>query len=37
MKYRKMKAYLEAKQAWWDKLPNRVQESTTRPGRVKTR
>lgn len=37
MKYNKMKAYLQAKQAWWDKLPDRVKAATTRPGSVKTR
>lgn len=37
MKYKKMKAYLAAKQAWWDKLPKSVQAATTRPGSVKTR
>lgn len=37
MKYKKMKAYLAGKQAWWDKLPKSEQSATTRPGSVKTR
>lgn len=37
MKYKKKKAYLMAKQAWWDKLPKNVQAATTRPGSVKTK
>lgn len=37
MKYKKMKAYLEAKQAWWDKQSKTFQAATTRPGSVKTR
>ena len=37
MKYKKKKAYLAAKQAWWDKLPQSVKNSLTRPGSVKTK
>lgn len=37
MKYKKMKAYLAAKQAWWDKQSKTFQAATTRPGSVKTR
>lgn len=37
MKYKKMKKYLEAKQAWWEKQPQRFKDATTRPGSVKTR
>lgn len=37
MKYKKKLAYLQAKQAWYDKLPQSVKNATTRPGSVKTR
>lgn len=37
MKYKKKLAYLVAKQTWWDKLPQSVKSSLTRPGSVKTR
>lgn len=37
MKYKKKLNYLKAKQAWWDKLPQNVKNSLTRPGSVKTR
>ena len=37
MKYKKMKAYLEGKQAWFDKLPQSIKNGLKRPGSVKTR
>lgn len=37
MKYKRKKAYLAAKQAWFDKLPQSVKNGLTRPGSVKTR
>lgn len=37
MKYKKMKAYLAGKQAWFDKLPESIKHTLTRPGSVKTR
>lgn len=37
MKYKKKKAYLAAKQAWWDKQDKEYQAATTRPGSIKTR
>lgn len=37
MKYKKKKAYLIAKQAWWDKQDKDYQASTTRPGSIKTK
>lgn len=36
MKAKHKKAYLEAKQRWWDKQDQRYKDSTTRPGSVKT-
>ena len=37
MKAKHAKEGLKAKQAWFDKLPQSVQASLTRPGSVKTR
>ena len=37
MKYRKMKMRLAKKQEWWDKLPQAVKDSTTKPGSIKKR
>lgn len=37
MKYKKKMAWLKAKQAWWEKLPQNVKNATTRPGSIKTR
>lgn len=37
MKYKHMKSRLEAKQAWFDKLPESVKSSLTRPGSVKSK
>lgn len=37
MKYKKLKRYLENKQAWWDRLPQNVKNATTKPGSIKTR
>ena len=37
MKYKNKKAYLENRQKWWDKLPQREKDATTRPGSVKVR
>lgn len=37
MKYKKMKAYLDNKQRWWDKQPESYKRATTRPGSIKTR
>ena len=37
MKYKKKVAYLKAKQAWFDKLPQNVKNGLTRPGSIKTR
>jgi hypothetical protein len=37
MKVRKMKAYLLAKQQWWEKLPQREKDATTKPGSIKTK
>lgn len=37
MKYKKKVAYLKAKQAWFDKLPQSVKNSLTRPGSVQTK
>lgn len=37
MKYKKKLAFLAAKQAWFDKLPQSVKNSLTRPGSIKTR
>jgi predicted acetyltransferase len=37
MKYKKKVAYLQQKQAWWDKQSKQFQASTKRPGSVKTR
>lgn len=36
MKYKKRLAYLEAKQRWFDKLPQAVKNALTRPGSIKT-
>lgn len=35
MKYKKMKARLEERQRWFDKLSNKDQTALTRPGSVK--
>lgn len=35
MKYKKLKARLEARQRIWDNLPKTIQAATTRPGSVK--
>lgn len=35
MKYKKMKARLEARRNWWDKQPESYKRATTRPGSVK--
>lgn len=32
-----MREWLQAKQAWWSKLPASEQKATTKPGSVKTR
>lgn len=37
MKSKHAKEWLKAKQNWFDKLPQSVQASLTRPGSVKTR
>lgn len=37
MKAKHAKEWLKAKQAWFNKLPQSVQASLTRPGSVKTR
>lgn len=37
MKAKKMKVWLLQKQAWFDKLPEKVKVTLTRPGSVKTR
>lgn len=37
MKAKKKRAWLASKQLWWDKLPQRVKDATTRPGSVKTK
>lgn len=36
MKYKNKVAYLQAKKNWFDKLPNSVQSTLTRPGSIKT-
>lgn len=36
MKYKKKLAYLQSRQAWWDKQP-RDYQATTRPGSVKVK
>ena len=37
VKYKNKLLWLKAKQKWFDKLPQSVQASLTRPGSVKTR
>ena len=37
MKAKHAKEWLKAKQTWFNKLPQSVQASLTRPGSVKTR
>lgn len=37
MKYKKRVAWLQAKQAWWDKQSKSFQAATTRPGSIKTK
>lgn len=37
MKYKKKVAWLKNKQAWWDKQSKSYQQSTTRPGSIKTK
>ena len=37
MKMKNRIAYLKAKQAAWDKLPEREKAATTRPGSIKTK
>jgi hypothetical protein len=37
MKAKKRRKYLAMKQAWWEKLPQREKDATTKPGSVKTR
>lgn len=37
MKAKHQREWLKMKQNWWDKLPNSVQNATTRPGSVKTK
>lgn len=37
MKMRNKIKWLQAKQAWWNKLSPAVQKATTKPGSVKTR
>jgi hypothetical protein len=37
MKYKKMKEWLTQKQNWWEKLPQREKDATTKPGSIKTR
>lgn len=37
MKYKHQKEWLQAKQNWFDKLPQNVKSGLTRPGSVKTR
>jgi hypothetical protein len=34
MKYKHQLERLRMKQAWWDKLPNTVKNSTKRPGGI---
>lgn len=37
MKYKKKLAYLQAKQAWWDRQPRSYQISNKKPGSIKTK
>ncbi len=37
MKYKKRVENLRISQLWWDKLPQSVKNSTTRPGSMKQR
>lgn len=37
MKYKNKVKALLAKQSWWDKLPQREKDATTRPGSIKSR
>lgn len=37
MKYKRKLEFLRQKQAWWEKLPQGVKDSTTKPGSIKTR
>lgn len=37
MKTKHKLEYLKQKQAWWEKLPQGVKDSTTKPGSIKTR
>ena len=37
MKYKNKVKALKAKQAWWDNLPQREKDPTTRPGYLKTK
>ena len=37
MKAKHKKANLEAAKKWWDSLPQRDKDSTTRPGRINQR
>lgn len=37
MKHKKRVAWLQAKQAWWDRQPQSFKNATTRPGSIKTK
>lgn len=37
MKHKHKAAYLKLKQLWWEKLPQREKDATTKPGSIKTR
>lgn len=37
MKAKKKRAWLEARQQWWDKQPQSYKNATTRPGSTKVR
>lgn len=37
MKYKRKEEYLRNKQIWWEKLPEREKNATTKPGSIKTR
>lgn len=37
MKYKHKVEYLKAKQLWWERLPEREKNATTKPGSIKTR